>query len=517
MELKLNRDKCAQRNRLAARRDGVNAARMKFLSTAPAPETCARAKGSMPRSLNEAMKKINESPYVKEPLSSQDVFIHYAEAANDNFLNDRYMWMGQNTLKNIAIAAERGIAFMNSHATGGMSAPAELPYGRTFAGRYEEVIQADGSVRRRALIGVYMLRGVHPNGAFGPSTDDLHAAIQGGTLFDVSVGLYGGEAICDVCAGDLETCGHIPGSTHDMGDEQIEAQVQRGVPNGRASYTYENGLCHEVSAVYDGAVPGAGFSKALRFVKAMNEEELAEVRDAFASLLGETFELKAKETAMADDKPMPEEDDEEKPEGEASPVEEKEADEPAAADVAPEDDEADPNEGDAAPVEEEPEGEMPVEEEDEDEEDDEEAPDAVIAAIHRANEENAAFRARLAELETERIVSKYTKRLNPMQLKALAPIANAVVRGDKVERAALEAFLDASPDLEAVFGKATKSQPDPIPELPITKQINVSAVAMANTIAARLEARGVKRFTPEWNREYALETTAYNREQSASR
>jgi len=113
MDLKLNKDKCAQRRRLAARRDGVNAVRMKFLAAAPKPETCARAAGSMPRSLNEAMKKINDSPYVKEPLSSQDVFIHYAEAANDNFLNDRYMWMGQNTLKNIAAAAEKGIAFMN--------------------------------------------------------------------------------------------------------------------------------------------------------------------------------------------------------------------------------------------------------------------------------------------------------------------------------------------------------------------------------------------------------------------
>lgn len=512
MDLKLNSEKCRQRKRLAARRDGVNSALMKFLPEMPKPVTCARAKGSMPRSLNEAMAKINSSPYVKEPLSSQDVFIHYAEAANDNFLNDRYMFMGANTLKNIAAAAEKGIAFMNSHATGGLSSPAELPYGRTFAGRYEEVIQADGSVRRRALIGMYMLRGVSPNGALGPSTDDLHAAIQGGTLFDVSVGLYGGEAICDVCAGDLQTCGHVPGTTHEMNGEQIDAQAERGVPAGRASYTYENGLCHEVSAVYDGAVPGAGFSKALRSVASLNDSELEELREAFRSLLGDTFELKAKEDTMAKDTVAEVEEDDDELAADEDKKDEGEC-EPDASDVAPDDEETPEDEGDAGPMMDDDE-EMPPEEHDDEEEDEE---DEILAAIHRVREENAAFRARLAALDAASLVDKYRARLNDAGMKALAPIATAVHLGEPVTLATLETFLGLLPDLDVVFGKGARSIPAPQQELPITRTINLNAMNLEATIAARLEARGVKRFTAEWGREYAIETMNFNREQAAKR
>jgi len=48
-----------------------------------------------------------------------------------------------------------------------------------------------------------------------------------------------------------------------MSTAEIKAQKVRGVPNGEASYSLRDAICGEVSAVYDGAVPGAGYLKSL--------------------------------------------------------------------------------------------------------------------------------------------------------------------------------------------------------------------------------------------------------------
>lgn len=230
--------------------------------------------GKLPSSSSEALGIINGlRAEGAEPLTEADVHIHYLEAANDNFVSDRYCFLGEDTLRNIATDAAAGFAFMNSHRTGRGWSPSELPLGRTFCGRYETLPATEGeegSATRRAVVGIYMLRGVTPNGASGPSTDDMHRMIDARTIFDCSVGLIGGEQICDVCghgvwAYDEEyryLCPHVPGTTYRMTDDEMKAQVAKGVPDGRASYTVANAGCNEVSAVWDGAVPGAGFAKA---------------------------------------------------------------------------------------------------------------------------------------------------------------------------------------------------------------------------------------------------------------
>lgn len=495
MGTKLNREKCLKRSRVAARRDGVNGARMKFLREVPKAETCAKAIGTLPRSMNEAMKLINAN--TKEPLKQEDVYIHYAEAANDNFLDDRYMFMHETTLRNIAKAASAGIAFMNSHATGGLSSPAELPYGRTFAGRYEEVIQSDGSVRRRALFGFYMLRGVQPNGANGPSTDDLDAAIKGGTLFDVSVGLYGGQAVCDVCGEDLESeCGHIPGTTHGMEDGEIEAQIARGVPEGRASYTYVGGKCHEVSAVYEGAVPGAGFTKALQNLRRLTDEERAELAESFRSLI---TGLKTYGDAMTH------EDLEGKP-----PIEEEEEEDEVAAEMPAEmpdeKEEEEKDEGGEAPVEGD-EGEPEDEEGDEemvDESDDErEEEDEGAASIHARVESllKLVGDAKVAEFR-----AAYARRFTPSQLDAMSAVVRKVSVSEPIYLGDLEKFFAASPDLEATFGRQPHV-PAKLEEAAPSRRV----ADIADEVASRLAARGItlqNTPSPIYNREYAKETNA---------
>jgi hypothetical protein len=229
--------------------------------------------GKLPSSESEALTIINSlRAEGAEPLTEADVYIHYLEAANDNFVSDRFCFLGESTLKNIAQGAAEGFAFLNSHNSGNYYRSADLPLGRTFCGRYETLPAEgeDASPTRRAVVGIYMIRGVLPNGASGPGTDDMHRMIDARTVFDCSVGLYEGRAVCDVCGHGVWDydeeyrflCPHLPGSTHRMTEEEIASQLGRGVTDGRASYTIEDGHANEVSAVYDGAVPGAGFVKA---------------------------------------------------------------------------------------------------------------------------------------------------------------------------------------------------------------------------------------------------------------
>jgi hypothetical protein len=291
-----NREACKARNRLAARRDCVSAVPWSLFRTGELPseqerDFAAGGLASLPKTEADVLAAINRRCMSGQTLSAEQVWWRYAEAANDTFISDRFLFLDKSTLKNIARDAEAGFAFMNSHRTGGMSHPTEQPFGWTFGGAYTE---AGG--RKRTMVGVYMLRGIKPNGDSGPSTDDLAAMIDAGTAPDVSVGLRGGEEVCDVCGETLmiadpftgETvCGHYPGTSYGMNKAQIQAQMTRGVTKGLASSSLVNAGCGEISSVYDGAVPGAGFRKALSLCRRADVSDLvrAEVRQAYGPLL----------------------------------------------------------------------------------------------------------------------------------------------------------------------------------------------------------------------------------------
>jgi len=282
--------RCLKRNRIAAMRDGVEAVPFRFQGSATVTAGDKRAVEPL-MSDDEAMMRIN-GMRGGEPLALDQVYIHYAEAANGNYVSDRSCFLATSTLKNIATDAQRGFAFMNSHRTGSLSHPSELPFGKTFAGKY---FAAADEQSERTVVGVYMLKGIRPNGEHGPSTDDMHAGIDAGTIFDVSVGLNGGAYVCDVCGNDLDAydsedgwlCPHIPGTTRQMSADEIDAQKARGVDTGVASYTLTDANCGELSAVYDGAVPGAGFRKfsALDRAHKLSDTDAAQARHAYARFL----------------------------------------------------------------------------------------------------------------------------------------------------------------------------------------------------------------------------------------
>jgi hypothetical protein len=297
-------DKCKQRNRVAAHK-GLVAGPVRLYVKPPAgPEgyRMLTADGALPPDPETALAMINAMlGRDDDPLAARDVYLLYPEAVNTNFVSDRWMFIDVPTLKNVRAEAEEGFAFMNSHRTGGMSTPGELPYGRTFAGRLERWVDPDGNRFTRSLVGVYMLRGRRPNGESGPSTDDLFEGIKSGTIFDVSMGLYGGTTTCDVCGQDLNErddvgmylCPHAPGTTLEMTEDEIDAQAARGVPDGKATFTLRDAHAAEVSAVYDGAVPGAGFRKALALARKgrLGRDAIEQAKRAFAPLLsGGEFE-----------------------------------------------------------------------------------------------------------------------------------------------------------------------------------------------------------------------------------
>ena len=303
MPNEFDREACARRNRVAGLRDGCDVAGVTLLERAPEADAVELLEcvGELPVTLDAAMEAINLAATAKgqEPLDPEDVHIHYAEAANSRFIPSRYMFLHDSTLKNIADNAGAGVAFMNSHRTGGMSHPSEQPFGHTFAGQYQKYRDKDtGKTTTRACLGVYMLKGVKPAGDQGPSTDDLHRMIEGGTTRDVSVGLSGGDRICDLCAEDLTAtkdgewgpeplCPHVPGTTQRMSEVEMGGQLERGVPKGRATYSYTDGRMGEISSVFDGAVPNAGFKKALRLFRegALNLAAVEELREAFADVI----------------------------------------------------------------------------------------------------------------------------------------------------------------------------------------------------------------------------------------
>lgn len=295
---KFSAEKCRQ-HRLAAANQHVEAVGFRFLPVTEKSETLARSQGSLPATAEAALERINANlPQGAPALTSDDVFLHVLEAGNNNLVADRWCFLHQSTLKNVAREAGEFRSLMNSHATGSMCAPAQLPYGVTYAGRYEEDSGAE-----RAFVAAYMLARfynaatgeydlVRPNGAQGPSTAELNAMILAGVQRDVSLGLHpgeDGETLCDVCGKDPwewddDGCMHIPGTDRGLTPEQIKAQKARGVTTGYATYSLVNFHMGEVSSVYDGAVPGAGYRKALVASRegTLSGEHLAQARRSYS-------------------------------------------------------------------------------------------------------------------------------------------------------------------------------------------------------------------------------------------
>lgn len=166
----------------------------------------------------------------------------------------------ETSLRNYAQDAVNGLAFMDSHHTGGIMGPPEQPLGHSFDGRY---VGASSAGPARVDEWFYAFRGQAPNGAAKLTVDQLVFNMRAGTSRDISITFMPGWYRCALDGlnflRDMD-CRHWPGfeypKTNAKGEETGEQQL--------AYLWVMDAHQSEASAVYDGATPGCMVSKARR-------------------------------------------------------------------------------------------------------------------------------------------------------------------------------------------------------------------------------------------------------------
>lgn len=175
---------------------------------------------------------------------------------------------GTTTLPNFANEAATGVAFLAGHNN------RVLPFGYTLTGTLEA-----GTVTR-VLADAYTLDNLELGGV---KTRDFITGVKAGVVRDVSVGFYGGRWICSVCGRDMWhdwDCWHIPGLEY-----EVKEDGQNIVRLILATATIEDAHLSEVSAVYDGATPGAAI------LRAQQEAERGRVNTHQAQLLEQRYRI----------------------------------------------------------------------------------------------------------------------------------------------------------------------------------------------------------------------------------
>ena len=176
-----------------------------------------------------------------------DVFLFPALASNSG-VDAYYTRMSPKTLANFAQGLETGVAFLDSHNTG------RLPVGYSYSGRLMPYTDDRGQDHTGSL-GLFY---VYPGITFGAghsyaTTDDYIKAIRAAIIRDVSVGFFGGNWICDLDGKDYwgGECEHVAGMPYEIAPDTFRI----------ATVTIDDAQLTEVSAVYDGATPGATIQK----------------------------------------------------------------------------------------------------------------------------------------------------------------------------------------------------------------------------------------------------------------
>jgi len=172
----------------------------------------------------------------------------FSAAVSTNALDSFFTRMHRTSLQNFAEDLNTGRSLQDSHNTFRLASN----LGYSLRGRY---VGSGGNGVQRTVGDFYSV----------PSDTETQAFVnkmRAGTVRDVSVGFYLGEEgryVCDMCGNDVmsRTCAHYPGMLYPESEKEGAKMV-------RATATIHGARLSEVSAVYDGATPGAGILKAQR-------------------------------------------------------------------------------------------------------------------------------------------------------------------------------------------------------------------------------------------------------------
>lgn len=174
--------------------------------------------------------------------------------------------MMPSSLKNFANDATDGVSFMPAHDI------RDMPLGRSVAGNYFDGRTKGGPRMEGDFYTIPDLK------LAKVGTNDLIRGMRSGIVHDVSIGFYGGEVRCSVCGDEwwsffgmtFTECEHMPGLTYEKVDKEGKPTGERIVASGDV----ENARLAEVSAVYDGATPGASVIGILRAERMMDAGRL---------------------------------------------------------------------------------------------------------------------------------------------------------------------------------------------------------------------------------------------------
>lgn len=196
-----------------------------------------------------------------EVFDQSPPFAFQAEASSTR-LDSYFTRMDDKTLRNYAKDADAGVMFLDSHDK------RQLGYGHSVRGVFEaskskiDEKAPDEKDVSRVLIDFYTIPGIQLGRA---SSDSFIKGVQAGIIRDVSIGFIPGSFECNLCRADpfdwwSMECMHIPGAYYDStGKNVVNVKSQGAV---LAFAWVRDGRLSEVSAVFDGATPGAYIQKA---------------------------------------------------------------------------------------------------------------------------------------------------------------------------------------------------------------------------------------------------------------
>lgn len=182
----------------------------------------------------------------------EEIYTFGANISNQN-LDTYFTRMAESSLRNYAADAQEGVAFLNGHKH------SDLPMGYSVRGVFDPTAMS-------VAADFYTIRGLEINGL---NTDQFIKAVEADLIRDVSIGFKDGIGFaytCSVCGlsmWDWE-CDHIPGMEYETVANPGADPSNQDTATQFCFVWIENARLSEVSAVFDGATPGAMLTKATR-------------------------------------------------------------------------------------------------------------------------------------------------------------------------------------------------------------------------------------------------------------
>jgi hypothetical protein len=218
--------------------------------------------------------------------------VFWTAIASTSQLDAYSTYMSTATLRNFAADAKAGVSFQDGHLTDG----AARTLGQSLMARYSGP-NAEGTEPGIAAVEIDFFgeRGLEPG------TDATIRKMEIGVLRDVSVGFHlgtDGFYRCVLCNRDMfdysdwqNACPHIPGMRYPVFDKAGKPTDERVL----ATAEIVNARLSEVSAVYDGATPGAS----ILAVKARQLSEAGRLDPERARVLEARYRINLPGTARA--------------------------------------------------------------------------------------------------------------------------------------------------------------------------------------------------------------------------